>query len=101
MAGWIKMPLDREVGLSPSDIVLDGNPAPLAPKGGGAPIFGLYLLWPNGWRDEDATWYGSRPQPRPHSVRREPSSPRERGTAARPLFSAMSIVGTVDHLSCC
>jgi len=29
MAGWIKMPLGREVGLSPSDIVLDGNPTPL------------------------------------------------------------------------
>jgi len=29
MAGWIKMPLDREVGLSPTDIVLDGDPAPL------------------------------------------------------------------------
>jgi len=28
MAGWIKMALGREVGLSPSDIVLDGDPAP-------------------------------------------------------------------------
>ena len=28
MAGWIKMPLGREVGVSPSDIVLDGVPAP-------------------------------------------------------------------------
>ena len=27
MAGWIKMPLGREVGLSQSDIVLDGDPA--------------------------------------------------------------------------
>jgi len=30
-AGWIKMPLDMEVGLSPGDIVLDGDPAP-SPK---------------------------------------------------------------------
>ena len=37
--------------------------------------------------DENANWYGSRPWPRPHCVRRRPSSPRERGTAA-PLFSA-------------
>jgi len=36
--------------------------------------------------DENATWYGSRPRPRPHCVRREPSSPRESGTAASPLF---------------
>jgi len=21
------------------------------------PIFGLCLLWPNGWMDQDATWY--------------------------------------------
>jgi len=32
MAGWIKMPLGREVGLSPSDIVLAGDPAPPSPK---------------------------------------------------------------------
>ena len=41
------------------------------------PFFGPYLLWPNGWIDEDATWYGSRPQPRPHCIRRGPSSPRK------------------------
>jgi len=29
MAGWIKMPLGMEVGLSPGDFVLDGNQAPL------------------------------------------------------------------------
>jgi len=27
--------------------------------------------------DEDATWYGSRPRPRPHCIRRGPSSPRK------------------------
>jgi len=32
-AGWIKMPLGREVDLGPVDIVLDGNPAPPPPKG--------------------------------------------------------------------
>jgi len=25
--GWIKMPLDMEVGLGPGDIVIDGDPA--------------------------------------------------------------------------
>jgi len=24
------------------------------------------VLWPNGWMDEDATWYGGRPRPRRH-----------------------------------
>ena len=33
MAGWIKMPPGRELGLSPSDIVSDGDPAPLSQKG--------------------------------------------------------------------
>jgi len=32
--GFIKMPLDMEVGLSPGDFVLDGNPAPPPPKRG-------------------------------------------------------------------
>jgi len=31
------MPLGREVDLSPSDIVLDGDPAPPSPKGDRAP----------------------------------------------------------------
>ena len=56
MAGWIKMPLGREIGLSPSDIVLDGDPAPLSERGHSPPIFDPCLLWPNGWMDQDATW---------------------------------------------
>ena len=37
-ARWIKMPLGVEVGLDPSDVVLDGDPATL-PKRGTAPNF--------------------------------------------------------------
>jgi len=37
MAGWIKMPLDRKVGLGPADFVSDGDPAPL-PKKGAEPL---------------------------------------------------------------
>jgi len=44
-----------QVSLDPGHIVLDGDPAPPPPKGGGAP-FGPYLLWPIGWMDQDATW---------------------------------------------
>jgi len=61
MAGWIKMPLEREVRLGPCDIVFDADPAPLSKKGAEPPIFGRCLLWPNGWMDQDATWYGGRP----------------------------------------
>jgi len=37
--------------------------------------------------DQDATWCGGRPQPRPHCVRWATSSPRRKGTAG-PQFSA-------------
>jgi len=53
MAAQIKMPLGMEVGLVPSDFVLDGDPAP--PRQEGAQIFGPCLLWPNGWMDQDGT----------------------------------------------
>jgi len=39
MAAWIKMPLGREVGLSPSDTVLDGDPASPPQKGAESPNF--------------------------------------------------------------
>ena len=48
-----------EVGLGPGDFVLDRDPASPPQKGGGAPspIFGPFLLWPNGWMHQDVTWY--------------------------------------------
>ena len=39
----------------------------------------------NGWMDEDATWYGSRPQHRPYCVRRGPGCPRK-GHRSSPSF---------------
>jgi len=43
------MKLDMQVALS----VLDGDPAQLR-KRVHTPIFGRYLLWPNGWMNQDA-----------------------------------------------
>ena len=43
MAGFIRIPLGTEVGLSPGDIVLDGDPAPPA-KNDSPPIFGPCLV---------------------------------------------------------
>ena len=40
-ARWMKLLLGMVAGLSPGAFVLDGNPAP-------SPIFGPFLLWPNG-----------------------------------------------------
>ena len=48
----------------------------LPPKGAQLPppIFGPYLLWPNGWID----WYGVKPRPRRFYVRWGPSSPKKK-----------------------
>jgi len=77
-AEWIKIIAGMEVGLSPGDFMLDGDPAP-PQKGSGAtsPIFGPFLLWPNGWMHQDATWYRGRPQPRGLCVRWGPRPPPE------------------------
>jgi len=54
------MPLGREVGFGPGDIVLDGDPAP--PKRGHSTPATFWpmsdLLWPNGWMGQGVTWYG-------------------------------------------
>jgi len=79
------MPLGTEVNLGSGDVVLDGVAAP--PKMGTvSPVFFPCLLWPNGWMDEDATWYGSITRPRPHCVRRGPSSSAKGAQQPRPLF---------------
>jgi len=86
-AGCIKMPLGMEVGFSPGDFVLDGNPDPDPKKGAEPPpIFGPYLLWPNGWMDQDGTSHGGRPWSRSHCARWGPSSPPQKGDTA-PQFS--------------
>jgi len=84
-AGWIKMALGMEVGLSPGHIVVDGEPAPLPQQGGRPRIFGPFLLSPNGWMQQDATWYGGRSQPRRLCGRWEPSFPSPKG-AQPPIF---------------
>jgi len=40
-----------------------------SPKGTQPPIFSQCPLWPCGWMDEDISWYGSTPRPRPHCIR--------------------------------
>jgi len=64
--------LVRGLSLGPGHIVLHGDTAP--PKNGHSspPHFPVHVLWPNGWTDQDATWYGGRPWPWRHSVRWRP-----------------------------
>jgi len=69
------MPLDMEVGLGPGDFVFHRDPARPRKKAQPHPNFGPCLLWPNGWIDEDVTWYGGKPLPRRRCVRLGRSSP--------------------------
>ena len=74
VAGCIKMQLGMEAGLSSEAFVFDGYPAP-SQKRGRRPQFSECLLRSNGCMDQDATWYGGRPQLKLHCVRWGPSSP--------------------------
>ena len=66
-----------EVGLSPGDF----GTQPLSKRGAEpyVPFFCSFLLWPNGWMVQDATWYGDRPQPRGLCLRWGPSPLPKRG----------------------
>ena len=82
-AGWVKMSLGTVVGLGRATLCqmwthLQHSPHPKN--------IGPCLLWPNGWMDQDATWYEGRPVPRPHGVVWGRSSPFQRGHSLQ--FSA-------------
>ena len=90
-----------EVDLGPGDIVLDGDPAPPTERATAPPpIFGPCLLWPNGWMDQDATWYAVGLGQGDIVLGGDPAPPK-RGTAAPPIFWPVSIVVTVARLSNC
>jgi len=60
-AGWIKMPLGTEVDIGPGDSVLDEDRGLQRLKGGTAALhFSAHILWPNGWMDQDGSWYGGK-----------------------------------------
>jgi len=65
------------------------------------PVCDVGVLWPNGWVDQDASWYGGRPRPGRYCVRWLPSSPPDgKGHRSRPLtFGAMSIVAKLSPIS--
>ena len=93
-AGCIKMPFGTKVRPQRRRLCVRLGPSPPPQKGAVAPspIFGPFLLWPNGWMHQDATWYGGRPRPTRHCVRCGPSYPQKKGTFTPPNFWPMSIV---------
>jgi len=52
---------------------MGSQPPPHKGSGAPSPIFGPFLLWPNGLMYQDATWYEGRPQPTGLCVRCGPS----------------------------
>ena len=73
----------------PRRLCVRWEPSPLLPKGGGAPspIFGPFLLWPNGCMHQNATWYRAWPRPRRLCVRWEPSPlPKKGAEPPSPIF---------------
>ena len=88
--GRFKMKLGMQVGLGPGLIVLGGDPAPPPLKGHSPhPIFGPYLLRPNGCIDQ-VTWYGGRPRPRRLCVTWGPSPlPTKGGEPPSPIFGPL------------
>jgi len=83
------MPLGTEV---PGHIVLDGNRAPRRKNGHSSPpFFDPCLLWPNGWMDQDTTWYGVNLGPGDTVLDGDPAPPPEKVAHQLPTFRPMSI----------
>ena len=63
-AGWINMPFGMDYGgtCRPRPHCVKWEPS--SPIRGTAPLNFGRVLWPNGWMDQNATWYGGRPQRR-------------------------------------
>jgi len=80
MLGRIKMKLGLVVvGLGPSHIVLDGDPAPPKRSTASPNFRPMSILTKQlNWMNYDATWYEGRPRPRRHCVTRPDSSLRYR-----------------------
>jgi len=67
-------------------------------------VCNVAVSWPNGWMDQDATWYGGRPRPRWHCVRwgvGDSAPPTLRGTAAPHFLAHVCCGQVVAHLSNC
>jgi len=95
-AGWIKMPLGREIGLGPGKIVLDGNPAP--PKKGHSPHFSVH-----DYCGQTAGWIkmplGTKVGLGPAHIVLDGNPARPSKSDAAPNFRLMSIVAKRSPIS--
>jgi len=94
------MPLGRAVGLSSSDIVLDGDPTPLPQKEGMPPIFGrVYCGQMAGWIKMPLGRQVGLSQS-DNVLAGDPAPPTQKGSRA-PQVSAVSIVARLLDGSRC
>jgi len=84
------MPLGMDVGLGPGDFAFDGAQLPPEKSTRTPPIFWPMCIVPNGWMDQDATWYGDKCGPGDDVLDGIAAPPAKRGRA--PSFRFMSIV---------
>jgi len=73
-------------------ITSNGSPSAMGPLSV-LSVCNIGVLWPNGWMDQDTTWYGGRPRPRRRGVRWGPSCPHGKGHSSPPHFSALIYFG--------
>jgi len=84
----MKLVLGMEVGLSPGDFVLDGDPAAPPPKGHSTPNFRHISVAAKWLMDQDVTWYGAMPRPRRLCVGWGPRCPLPKRGRQTPKFLA-------------
>ena len=64
-----------------------------------SPVCNVGVLWPNGWKHQSATWYGTRPWPRGPCVRWGSSSPHGQGYCSPSHFSSPCLLWPNSHPS--
>jgi len=102
MAGWIKIPLGKEVGLCPVPkrlCVRWGTQLPSS-KREQSPQFSAHVYCGQTYAWINGTWHEGRSRPRPHSARWGPAPPPPKVGGA-PNFWPMSVVTKWLHWSRC
>ena len=84
----ISIPLCTEVDLGLGDIVIDGDPASPPLRGHSPPIFGLCLLWPNGWMITMSLGTGVGLGPGDIVLDGDPAPPRRKVHSSPSLFGS-------------
>ena len=57
-------------------------------------------MWPNGWLDQDATWYGGRPRPGHIVLDGDQASSNRKGHSSSPHFRSLRTKACVNHGPC-